>query len=102
MLGHQSVQGTTATGVGYKTIYNQQRGGNEIGSNSHLKPPNAPSNANAANNRSPRVGRVRGVSPGSSSRDKMTPGAKSGSQGNGQQAQQMTGALGLSSFTQQQ
>jgi len=32
----------------------------------------------------------------------MTPGAKSGSQGNGQQAQQMNGALGASSFTQQQ
>ena len=88
MLGqHQSVQGalaasgTNATGVGYKTIYNQQRGGNEIGSNSHLKPPGGPNNASsgAQNNRSPRVGRVRGVSPGSSSRDKMTPGAKSGS-----------------------
>jgi len=87
MLGqHQSVQGalaasgTNATGVGYKTIYNQQRSGNEIGSNSHLKPPGAPTaNGAAPNNRSPRVGRVRGVSPGSSSRDKMTPGAKSGS-----------------------
>jgi hypothetical protein len=81
MMGHSSVagalaaNGTASTGVGYKTIYNQQKGSNELSSNSHLKPP---SNANASgtgSNRSPRIGRVRGVSP--QSREKPTPGNKS-------------------------
>jgi len=81
MGGHTNVAGAlaasganaTATGVGYKTIYNQNRGGNEM---AHMKPPSnaAPTN----NNRSPRVGRVRGVSPGGS-REKPTPGGKSSS-----------------------
>lgn len=76
MAGALAASGANATGVGYKTIYNQNRGGNELSSNSHMKPP---SNAGAtSNNRSPRVGRVRGVSPGGS-REKPTPGGKSSS-----------------------
>lgn len=79
VAGALAASGTTnATGIGYKTIYNQQRPvGNE------LKPPGAPipNNGGLNNKQSPRVGRVRADS---SSRDKATPGSKSGSQGNAQ------------------